>query len=1035
MLTRRWPLLLLVLTGIVAFAWRPRAQGPAAEFYAIGDLPGGGATTIIRDATRSGDLIYAVGEAVTRLTNCGNPPTNPGPCSVTDTRILWRFDETTATATREALPDIDPNTEVSGLNGVPDITPDGRYIASQARIADGIGFSRRPVRVDTSLLPSPLANLDLNTLLPGLGAGTTALATSSDGTILYGNGNFFPGPVTRAIRLDTIGATSLVIPLLGLATQNNVASRGASADGRVVVGGSSGAGFNRAYRYEHGSGVSAIPTLPGGTVNAALAVSPDGDLLLMSGNSASNPTRPEAYLYRASTNAVQPLGSPNAAFRTGGRICASGICNPALQIQGGMTADGSVVAMNFTSAAGGSGHAYFHNANGWFHLASALGANGVHILADGWQNLVISSISSDGTLVFGAGDHNGVVEGFVAEFGAGVLANFNPQAAPPVSTSLVGAWNLCDSHDPDCDVSALNGPTDSIVVFTADGAYYVIEETGFERGLYSFDGSALSFTTLLDTSGEDGASYLNGALLSPVIVAGDTIMPPGPLLGIRFPGSIAEPLVGAWVNGNPTLPGSSFVAVLLGSAHGHRVFQASDGPIFGVGSELGTYTWDPNTHQFVFTPDGGPSDAPELLTLSADGLSLPNVILNGEPFEFVRVIDPATIPVIVNAPLSASGVVEQALSYDVDATNTATFAATGLPDGLSINPGTGVISGAPTVGGQFLVTIFATNTAGVSDIETLTLTVAMPTPVGQSVIVEPEVPEGAAPVTLSFEQIAAAGTTTVEVLDAATSPPPPGGFQIGSQAFYYEITTDAVLAPNTSVALCFNVAGVDFGGETPRLFHFESGAWVNITTSFDTATQTLCGSTLSFSAFAIFSSSNPSALLSVGNSSAWIGLKNSDDQGTRFDLRTELYRGNSLLTSGLTRCIAGVTRNANSALQAVVPLAPLAPSESVPLAPGDVLTLRISTRIGTNPNGTKCAGHNNATGLRLYYDGATRQSRIDAVIAPAPATAYFLRSFGTANKLDVQPPSGTAKFKDSPAVNFSGGNAWKTIGDWTLSIP
>src|SRR2546422_9946113 len=42
---------------------------------------------------------------------------------------------------------------------------------------------------------------------------------------------------------------------------------------------------------------------------------------------------------------------------------------------GGMTADGSVVAMTFFGTDGQS--AYFHNANGWFHLASALGANGV----------------------------------------------------------------------------------------------------------------------------------------------------------------------------------------------------------------------------------------------------------------------------------------------------------------------------------------------------------------------------------------------------------------------------------------------------------------------------------------------------------------------------------------------------------------------------------------------------------------------------------------------------------------------------------
>lgn len=36
---------------------------------------------------------------------------------------------------------------------------------------------------------------------------------------------------------------------------------------------------------------------------------------------------------------------------------------------------------------------------------------------------------------------------------------------------------------------------------------------------------------------------------------------------------------------------------------------------------------------------------------------------------------------------------------------------------------------------------------------------------------------------------------------------------------------------------------------------------------------------------------------------AWVGLRNSDDQGTKFDLRVELRVNDSLVASGLTRCI------------------------------------------------------------------------------------------------------------------------------------
>jgi hypothetical protein len=101
----------------------------------------------------------------------------------------------------------------------------------------------------------------------------------------------------------------------------------------------------------------------------------------------------------------------------------------------------------------------------------------------------------------------------------------------------------------------------------------------------------------------------------------------------------------------------------------------------------------------------------------------------------------------------------------------------------------------------------------------------------------------------------------------------------------------------------------------------------------------------------------------------------------------------------------------------------------VPLAPGDALTLRFSTRIGTNATGAKCAGHNSATGLRLYYDGSTRPSGVDAHILPTALTTYFLRTVGPIHVLDVQAPSGTAQFKDSSAVNFSGGNLWRTIAE------
>jgi hypothetical protein len=101
-----------------------------------------------------------------------------------------------------------------------------------------------------------------------------------------------------------------------------------------------------------------------------------------------------------------------------------------------------------------------------------------------------------------------------------------------------------------------------------------------------------------------------------------------------------------------------------------------------------------------------------------------------------------------------------------------------------------------------------------------------------------------------------------------------------------------------------------------------------------------------------------------------------------------------------------------------------------------VFSLTIRTRIGTNPNGTKCAGHSNAVGLRLYYDSTSQPSRIGAQLPPELVQDFFLHS-SSSNVLfldDSAPTAITAKFKDSAGVNFTGGNPWKAIGTWRMTL-
>ena len=91
----------------------------------------------------------------------------------------------------------------------------------------------------------------------------------------------------------------------------------------------------------------------------------------------------------------------------------------------------------------------------------------------------------------------------------------------------------------------------------------------------------------------------------------------------------------------------------------------------------------------------------------------------------------ASSPVVINinqVPTIVSGMASMAragsaFSYSVQASNSPTsYAATGLPSGLSINSSSGLISGTPSVTGTYTVGISATNPAG-TGAASLTLTI------------------------------------------------------------------------------------------------------------------------------------------------------------------------------------------------------------------------------------------------------------------------------------------------------------------------
>ena len=101
-----------------------------------------------------------------------------------------------------------------------------------------------------------------------------------------------------------------------------------------------------------------------------------------------------------------------------------------------------------------------------------------------------------------------------------------------------------------------------------------------------------------------------------------------------------------------------------------------------------------------------------------DGGGTANVVLEG-----LAVAVP-NAPMITSTK-TAQAVVNSPFSYFITANNSPiSYAAVGLPPGLSVNPSTGLISGAPGRAGNFPVTISASNKDAVAASASLTLTVA-----------------------------------------------------------------------------------------------------------------------------------------------------------------------------------------------------------------------------------------------------------------------------------------------------------------------
>jgi hypothetical protein len=162
-------------------------------------------------------------------------------------------------------------------------------------------------------------------------------------------------------------------------------------------------------------------------------------------------------------------------------------------------------------------------------------------------------------------------------------------------------------------------------------------------------------------------------------------------------------------------------------------------------------------------------------------------------------------------------------------------------------------------------------------------------------------------------------------------------------------------------------------------------------------------------------------LTALGPAEVWLGLKNSDDVGTKFDLRAEVSRNGVVIGSGQLDGVSGGSSGFNNALLRTINLALSAP---INVCPGDTLSLKLSVRIAAN-----VPGHRSGT-ARLWFNDSAANSQFSTTMGNATTANFLLNGFS----LGSVAGSGPKKTIDVFVDRAVGGNPFKPFGTWSKTF-
>jgi hypothetical protein len=428
------------------------------------------------------------------------------------------------------------------------------------------------------------------------------------------------------------------------------------------------------------------------------------------------------------------------------------------------------------------------------------------------------------------------------------------------------------------------------------------------------------------------------------------------------------------------------------------------------------------------------ADSPQTVSLSGTGVA-PAVSISPSSLSFGnQLVGTSTAAQTVTVTNSGTATLNISTA-SLAGTNAADFAKTvDSCSGMSVAPsGTCSVSVVftPAATGPRSATLsITTDNAGGSP-HTVELTGAgINTPPGANVTISPtDIVTGSTPVTLTFSSVSQSGVTRLSTGSPCHALP--SGFTPGNPPICYDVTTTAVYSGRVLIIIDFS--GTAFSNPAmARLFHFESGIWVDCTVSVDAASHRITAFVGSLSPFAVLVPTTPAVSLSAANLSFGtqaVTIATSAQPVTLTNTGNGALTISSISITGANNSDFAQTNNCPLSPNVLAAVANCTINVTfTPTAPGSrTATLTITDNAGDSPHVVALTG----TGVVAYSLASDKPSA--TVIKGTDATTFIISAattYGFTGNIDLTcSGNAPATCAFSPAVIQPGQSSTLTVGN------